>query len=612
MLSYFAIIGKTGKSATLVSSLADRIRLEHSSYRIERKWRNFCLLISGNEDELIKKYSLSGNMGLILGTVFQKNEDAIGVPAQKQFDFNESRKIVKTSGAYLTSNYWGQYLAFIHDEKAGKHSILRDPSGAFPGHYYETDDLVIFFMDIEHFLKLNFQIFTVNRNHIATAAKYPFIDQKDPALQELKKIMAGQALDVENGKTRHTTHWHPAQFCQDFAYADPETAKRDLRKVVEGTIHAWASQLDNILLFFSGGFDSTIILSCLISAPSKPNVVCLHYYSENVGEDDRDYARAAASHFGVEMIEERGDGNRVNMAHLFDFYLDPDPRVWGHSFIDSGYAKQIATSKGLNVLMSGQGGDEIFYNRLKHAAAEYISRNGLTKDFFRQASAIAQAENQSYLSVVIEGIKSLIRKPLCSVDSVMDAYPSQLMPAAVFDETKIDDQLSWIYEPLGHAPASKIHQIIFSHPCEGYRIPNNPEWDLPFLRPLYSQPVLELIYRIPSYLFAYKGVRRGLARAAFIDAAPQKNILRQSKAGAESHIKNLIHKNKKFLLPLLKESILVEMGIWKNDFIDKLIRNDPTLSNQACGEFISHLSIELWLQKMKNLGVHGIHSESGS
>ena len=60
-----------------------------------------------------------------------------------------------------------------------------------------------------------------------------------------------------------------------------------LRETTVGCEHAWASCYDGIVHNLSGGLDSSIVLSCLKSAPSRPRVTCLNYFTTGPNEDER-------------------------------------------------------------------------------------------------------------------------------------------------------------------------------------------------------------------------------------------------------------------------------------------------------------------------------------
>jgi asparagine synthase (glutamine-hydrolysing) len=62
---------------------------------------------------------------VVLGTLFRQNQVAT-------LDSTAIETIVHSKGRQLISDYWGSYVAFIHDEQSQSTYVLRDPSGVIP------------------------------------------------------------------------------------------------------------------------------------------------------------------------------------------------------------------------------------------------------------------------------------------------------------------------------------------------------------------------------------------------------------------------------------------------------------------------------------------------
>jgi asparagine synthase (glutamine-hydrolysing) len=125
-------------------------------------------------------------------------------------------------------------------------------------------------------------------------------------------------------------------------------------------VHAWAADHSSILHNLSGGLDSSIVLSCLKSAPSRPRVECLNYFNKGRGEDERVYARMMARSAQVEFMERPVDPAEVRLERALE--VRPSARPWmylyelQHEQIESSLAaRQDATA-----LFSGGGRDAVF------------------------------------------------------------------------------------------------------------------------------------------------------------------------------------------------------------------------------------------------------------
>lgn len=602
MISYIAIINKNVESNNFQVNLPSKINKILPHYKIELESNELTVLTTGQEDRFFKKYFLNGGNGLILGTIFQRTNDVIGKSVDRQLGTQQSIVISESHGKTLINSYWGNYIAFIHDRNSQCYTVVRDPSCSMPGVYYEDDYYIIFFMDIEDFCKLGLGNFTFDRTHLAAVLKTSVFDLPMAALKEMKKLLGGHALHCKKGQVWTERYWHPADFCEKLAYDDPNVAMNDLRSTVEGCIHAWAGEFDNILLHLSGGLDSTILLSCLNSAPNKPNIIGLNYYTPAQGQDERIFARSAAGHFGVELIEVYNDPQQVDLRNVLEFYLHPDPVATVGPSLHGAVERKIVDERGLDVCMNGEGGDGLFYSTGNETAADYLMRHGINLKLINEARVCAEVRKLAFAKVLASAVFSAFMPQRYSIDELLKKYPPEMMLKEVSDQTQMDEIAAWMLEPLRHLPYAKIEHIAFSNPPISPRAPNRPDWYVPFVSPLLSQPLKELSYKIPTYMFSHGGVSRGLIRMAFLDIAPAKNILRQSKGGVQTIFDEAILNNWAFLKEFYRDSLLVELGVWDRAAVDSVLTGDLSQGSRRRQLFFSGLGFELWLKKMANLG----------
>ena len=158
-----------------------------------------------------------------------------------------------------------------------------------------------------------FPAFTVNWNYITGLVAHAGLQARDTALNEVSEVQAGERLRLffaacSNGR------------CSGIRSTSPETAPLEsadeavalLRTTTEGCVHTWASCYSGILHNLSGGLDSSIVLSCLKSAPSRPRVTCLNYFTTGPNEDERHYARLMAERSDIELVECKLEPLRYN------------------------------------------------------------------------------------------------------------------------------------------------------------------------------------------------------------------------------------------------------------------------------------------------------------
>src|SRR6185503_20808441 len=122
----------------------------------------------------------------------------------------------------------------------------------------------------------------------------------------------------------------------------------------------------------------------------------------------------------------------------------------------------------------------------------------------------------------------------------------------------------WLRAP-GRAPNGKIFhvwQMLF--PAEYYN-PLGSESDPEQVTPLFSQPLLELAMRIPTWLLTLGGWDRAIARRAFERDLPHRIVTRQTKGGQEEHAKSILVRNMAFAREWLLDGHLVREQLVERD-----------------------------------------------
>src|SRR5262249_33217666 len=92
---------------------------------------------------------LHGGTGVVLGTLFQREEGSASRLAPLAFTEEESQRILASSGRCLVSGYWGRYVAVLHDDASCTTRVLRDPTGGFPCFATRMSNVHVYFSRME-------------------------------------------------------------------------------------------------------------------------------------------------------------------------------------------------------------------------------------------------------------------------------------------------------------------------------------------------------------------------------------------------------------------------------------------------------------------------------
>ena len=195
--------------------------------------------------------------------------------------------------------------------------------------------------------------------------------------QEVTKLLPGQCLWYEDGQLDIGPYWR-VDYSDDTRSRD-ELAEELMVVLRRAMKRATAGQdFTATGSFLSGGIDSSTVTGLLAEQSQR---ACKSYGVgfDSVEHDEMGYARITAKHYGVEHLE-----YYVTPADIVDFIpriADIYDEPYGNSSaVAAYYCAKMAREHGVDLLLAGDGGDELFAGNERYAdqkifeAYNYIPR----------------------------------------------------------------------------------------------------------------------------------------------------------------------------------------------------------------------------------------------
>ncbi len=547
-----------------------------------------------------KPYRLHGDSGVVMGTLFTRGRDeGASSAAPAILGESDSRDIVTSAGRRLFDRFWGRYVAFVRD--AGAHTVwvLRDPAGGLPCFAARFLGVDVYFSNMEEGAQLGDRPFTINWQYVAASLCQNRLQIHATGLNEVSQVLGGECLATCRGQTTRQFYWNALDVAASEPLDDVAEAARQLRTLTRDCVHAWTSGHRSIVHLLSGGLDSSIVLACLRDSPTSPQLTCLNFHSPGSNTDERDYARLAATGTDCEILERRRNP-ALTLEPLLQIRKTCIP---GDNFfyLDGGRLEaEVALEKQATAMFSGYGGDQLFYQaRARYAAADYVFRHGIRPALFEVALDAARVDRMSIWGVLREALShGLFRRHWTPQSDLGVRRP--LVRAEVIRDVSRDENLlhPWFQSP-GRVSSGKLwHAYQFLFPFEFYN-PLGSDTDPEPVTPLFSQPLLELVLRIPTWVLTIGGWDRALARRAFQHDVPRPIVTRRTKGGQEEHAKSILVRNLTFARDLLQQGRLVREGILDGDRVADVLSGRPTRTASTNVELYACLSVEAWLRQWR-------------
>lgn len=261
----------------------------------------------------------------------------------------------------------GMFAFAIWDEKEKKLFAARDRLGEKPFKYYIDSNTFIFASEIKAILA-NPQIKRgVDWQAIDEALSFRFISSPQTGFVGIKKLPAGHSLVWQNNNLTIRRYWQPESAIRRNTASVSEIKKEVWDLFIDSVKKRMISDVP-IGAFLSGGLDSTSV----VAAMRELGVKQIDTFVISIGgkSEDQKYAQIAARYFNTNhhVIELDAINYREALTTLIDSYDEP---FFDQSALPSMLISQEIKKK-VTVVLSGDGGDELFGGYDAYKMAPYI------------------------------------------------------------------------------------------------------------------------------------------------------------------------------------------------------------------------------------------------
>ena len=215
------------------------------------------------------------------------------------------------------------------------------------------------------------------------------------------------------------TYWKPS-FSESTSLSFAEQSE-ELRNTLD---HAVSESLSSTATgcFLSGGLDSSTVVGCLSHVADSP----VHAFSigfEAPEYDETTYAQAAAQHFSADLTTYRMrpedlKGAIVEIARAYD-----EP-FGNSSALPTLFCAKLARSHGIDTLLAGDGGDELFAGNARYAKQNVFEIYHRIPKFLRQTIFDPLGKDDARFGQVpgIGKLSSYIRQALIPLPDRLETY----------------------------------------------------------------------------------------------------------------------------------------------------------------------------------------------
>ncbi|MGZ3678985.1 MAG: asparagine synthase (glutamine-hydrolyzing) [Ktedonobacterales bacterium] len=492
----------------------------------------------------------------------------------------------------------GMFTFALWDRRRQRLLAARDRFGKKPLNYYWDGQKLIFGSEIKSILQTGIPR-DVNPIALDEYLVYGYVPTPLTLFERVYKVPAAHILIFEDGKISTKRYWEPpmAPTRQD----DEPTAIERTRELFNDAVAVRLMSEVPLGAFLSGGIDSSLVVGMMSQTLSQPvKTFSIGFEEEDFSE--LPYARLIARHFGTDHHEFIVRPELVSvLAELVWAYDEPFADA---SMLPTYYVSKLAREF-VTVVLTGDGGDEVFGGYVHYAREQSIARLPRSIRCLLERGAMLLPDGmrgKRRLSVVGQDLptryaKANMRYPY-SWRSTM-YHPD--MYASVVDHDPLERQVSIFRSlpPLDLMAQMQYVDIQMYLPddilvkVDKASMLNSLETRAPML----DQNLVEYVWSLPPAVRTPHGQLKHLLKKIAGDMLPREILMRRKWGFSIPADRWLRGELAEYATDTLLSTRARDRGIFRQAFIRDLLRSHARSGLIQHGSMIwALLCLELWFQ----------------
>jgi asparagine synthase (glutamine-hydrolysing) len=266
--------------------------------------------------------------------------------------------LYRRHGLAFTEHLRGMYAIALHDPAAGRLVLARDPFGIKPLYYVETATSFAFASEPQALIAAGMAPAQLVRQVRNELLQLQFTTGRETIFAGIQRVLPGETVVVMRGRVveRRRREALPAA---GPVPREEGPALRDFDRVFADSVLIHQRADVPYGMFLSGGIDSSAVLGMMARLNERPVKAFTVGFTSGQVADEREQARRVAKALGAEHFEvEFREADFWLLLPQITRAMD-DPAA-DYAVLPTYKLAAAAREAGLKVILSGEGGDELF------------------------------------------------------------------------------------------------------------------------------------------------------------------------------------------------------------------------------------------------------------
>jgi len=491
----------------------------------------------------------------------------------------------------------------------------RDRLGIKPFYYLVRGGRLLFASEIKALFSAAGVRPVLNRRALPEYLTFGYLSSKETLFEGVQKLMPGHwlSLDLDKGaiEPQIEKYWDLDITKPKLPLSEADCVLQ-FRELFEETVKLHLMSDVPLGVFLSGGLDSSAIAAVMAGLrKDRIQTFSVGYSEESFSE--LPYARIVAKHIHAEHHEVLLGSHDFLSALPMMIYQEDEPIVWPSS-VPLYYVSRLASKK-VKVVLTGEGGDELFAGYLKYRVTLWNLKGGMA--YWKLAPQALQTLVQTSLQsdFLPDFARRKLRHSFLNYPNVFEKIYFENFYAAfaqeeqkqLFTETLADElagvspyknSLSYFAEDGENGMLLdrllyldiKTYLVELLMKQDQMSMAASIESRVPFL----DHRLVEFAMRVHPHQKLRRLSGKYLLRRAMADKLPHE-VLQRTKKGFPTPIRPWL-RNQLFgqISTVLDDGRMAERGIFRQDTVQKLLRQHQQGSSAATERVWRLLNFELW------------------
>lgn len=374
-------------------------------------------------------------LAMIVGNPFWKTGDLKEI-AKKQGHAEALIKAYHATDGNPETLIAGAFSFALIDPSSTKAILGIDRLGQYPLYYLKNGDELIFGTTANCILAHPSIKREIDPQGIYNYVYFHMVPSPSSIFKGLKKLPAGHIIEFDDHNIKLQQYWFPD--FQEYTPGNFTTLKNELRHTLTRSVKRAIGKEPATGAFLSGGLDSSTVTGMLSEARNEEvEAFSIGFSAE--GYDEMSYARITAKHFNVKLHEYYVTPNDIVDA-LPLVATSYDEPFGNSSALPAWFCAKLAKDNGIQRLLAGDGGDEIFAGNERYAR----------QTVFERYHRIPAALRNNIIEPAVNGLPfnwKLAEKALSYIDQANTPLPDRLQsynflhrhsPAEIFNKNFLE------------------------------------------------------------------------------------------------------------------------------------------------------------------------------